>query len=186
MSERPGRRGKVTRLNSVRSRQRPRLIVLCGPSHCGKSTLARSLPGQVVSSDQVRAALGVKFSREAPRFWAVFEDLKQTALMLGGDVILDACHLSKRARWHSVQNAEGYYKILVVFDVKPSVLLARARKDRRVAIGEVRRMARDFDRPTLEEAAELGFDEVRVIEGAQIPGSNAHHKEARECTNTTR
>jgi predicted kinase len=170
-------------------KKRPNLIVLCGPSHCGKSTLAKSLPGQVISSDQIRSVLGLGFSRDDSRFWTIFDDSKRLALKLGRDVILDACHLSKRSRWHSVQNAEGYYKILVVFDIKPSILLARARKERRVPLSEVRRMTRAFDRPTLDEAEELGFDQVLVIEHKEVrrkprlPKPMVKlHKEVSKCT----
>jgi predicted kinase len=134
----------------------------------------------VVSSDQIRSVLGLDFSRDAHLLWRVFDHSKRLAMKAGGDVILDACHMSKKARRHSVENAHGYYKILVVFDTKPSVLLARARKERRLPLSEVRRMVRAFDPPTLEEAADLGFDQVQVIEEVQTHESNAHHKEVRK------
>ena len=57
----------------------PELIVLCGPSHSGKSTFARQHLGscRIVSTDRIRKELGARFVRfEAePEVWRAFTSI---------------------------------------------------------------------------------------------------------------
>ncbi len=155
------------------SHARPLLLVLCGPSHAGKSTFAaRHCRGfEVVSSDRIRRGLGTRFgdARHEPRVWEVFDRRKREALRAGRNVVLDACHLSPEARWHSVQGPNRrHQKVFVLFDVSLATVLARCRRTGRLALGEAERMWMAFQatRPTAGELRRLGIDEVHVVDEA--------------------
>jgi len=155
------------------SHARPVLLVLCGPSHAGKSTFAaRHCRGfEVVSSDRIRWGLGARFgdARAKPRVWEAFDQLKCAALRAGRNVVLDACHLSPEARWHSVQGPNRRHrKVFVLFDVALGAVLARCHRTGRLALHEAERMWRAFQatRPTAGELRRLGFDEVHAVDGA--------------------
>jgi len=151
-------------------RRQPVLLVLCGPSHAGKSTFAaRHCKGfEVVNSDRTREGLTGRCprSRREARTWEAFEQQKQEALRNGRDVVLDACHLTRRARWHSVQGPNArHHKVCTVFDLPLEAVLARCRRTGRLAPDEVERMWRAFhlSKPTADELERLGFDEVHVL-----------------------
>lgn len=151
-------------------RERPMLIVLCGPSHTGKSEFARKLPGdfKVISSDEIRKRLTDSFRRfkDESKLWNVFESLKCRALKKGHNIVLDACHISKRARWHSLQGSNAQHrKICVVFDLPLRTIREKCLKEKRMSLKEVERMWKDFqdNKPTTQELKQLGFDEVYFI-----------------------
>lgn len=153
-----------------RARHRPILHVLCGPSHAGKSTFAaQHCKGfEMVNSDRIRERLTGRYprSRREARTWEVFEQQKREALRNGCDVVLDACHLSRRARWHSVQGPnDGHRKVCTVFDLPLEAVLARCRRTGRLPLDEAERIWRAFQesKPTGEELRRLGFDEVHVL-----------------------
>jgi len=152
------------------ARHRPILHVLCGPSHAGKSTFAEQhcRGFTVVSSDRIRRGLTGRCprSRREARTWETFEQQKLEALRSGRDVVLDACHLSTRARWHSVQGPNARHrKVCIVFDLAREAILARCRRTGRVAVGEVERMWQAFQasKPAAAELRRLGFDEMHVL-----------------------
>jgi len=165
-------------MSSVRSaggesHARPVLLVLCGPSHAGKSTFAaRHCRGfVVVSSDRIRRGLGARFgdARAEPRVWEAFDRRKREALRAGRNVVLDACHLSPEARQHSVQGPNGRHRrVFVLFDVPLGMVLARCRRTRRLPPSEAKRMWQAFQasRPTAGELRRLGFDEVHAVYAA--------------------
>ena len=78
------------------ARGQPILIVLCGPSHSGKSVLAGQLCQhfQIVSSDEVRKRLTGSSApcKREEKVWRAFDSLKCKALKQGQNLILDACH----------------------------------------------------------------------------------------------
>ena len=156
-----------------KSHARPVLLVLCGPSHAGKSTFAaRHCRGfAVVSSDRIRRGLGTRFgdARAEPQVWEAFDRLKREALTAGRSVVLDACHLSPEARWHSVQGPNRRHrKGFVLFDVPLATVLARCRRTGRLGLDEAERMWRAFQasKPTADELEGLGFDKVHAVDGA--------------------
>lgn len=151
-------------------RERPVLVVLCGPSHAGKSTFARKLRDRfvVINPDKIRKRLCVDFGdpeREA-EVWGIYESMKCEALKEGRNVVLDACHMSTRARWHSLQGPNAHHrKICVVFDLPFRTIRQRWLKDKRMPLKKVERMWRDFQKskPTPEELRSQGFDEVYFV-----------------------
>ena len=74
----------------------PLLIVLSGPSHAGKSTLAKEISEvgenfQIISPDQIRKQLSVSFgdSKHEAKVWDIYESMKRKALENGHNIILD-------------------------------------------------------------------------------------------------
>jgi len=105
----------------------PFMVVLCGPSHSGKSTFAaRYCKGfNVISSDRIRKRMKKMFCRgkKEPEVWKAFYRQKRRAVRDGFDIVLDACHLTHKARTYSVEGVNGRYKrICVVFDLPWPVL----------------------------------------------------------------
>lgn len=152
------------------ARDSPVLLVLCGPSHAGKSTFAERLRSNftIVSTDEVRQQLGVGFRRwqQESEVWEAYEATKCRALKSGQNVLLDACHMSRQARWHALQGPnEHHRKICVVFDVPWRTIRERCLKAGRMPLGEARRMWRVFQgsKPTPEELKRLGFDDVHFV-----------------------
>ena len=151
-------------------RESPKLIVLCGPSHAGKTTFAQRLRDgfTIISPDGIREHLSVSFrnSKREAEAWDIYETVKCKALKEGYNVILDACHISKRARWHSLQGPNAQHrKICVVFDLPFRTIRERCLKEKRVSLEEVERMWKDFqkNKPTAKELKRQGFDEIYFI-----------------------
>ena len=154
-------------------RESPMLVVLCGPSHVGKTTFARRLSelGEnftFISSEEIRKRLSVSFgdSKHEAKAWDIYESMKCKALKEGCNVVLDACHISKRARWHALQGPNAHHKkICVVFDLPFRTIRARCLKAKRVSLKEVERMWKDFqnNKPTIAELKLQGFDEIYFI-----------------------
>ena len=150
--------------------RKPVLIVLCGPSHAGKTTFAQRLVEVgdnfvIVSPDKIRKQLSIGFqdSRYESRVWDIYESMKRKALEKGCNVVLDACHITEKARWHALQGPNQHHrKICVVFDLPLRTVLERCDKEKRVPLKEVRRMWQAFQhsKPSPEELKLQGFDEV--------------------------
>jgi len=82
------------------------------------------------------------------------------------NVVLDACHISKRARWHSLQGPNDYHvKICIVFDVPLRTIRERCLEQKRVPLNEVEQMWKGFQstKPTEDELRLQGFDEVYFV-----------------------
>lgn len=157
---------------------KPELIVLCGPSHSGKSSFAHQLPGnfRIINSDWVRRKIkgNSSCSRHEPEVWEKFNSLKCKAMKEGHNVVLDACHLSKNARRHSVEGpCSGYRKGCVVFDLSFSTIRSRCLKTKRLSLKVVTAMWHKFreTKPTPEELRRLGFDYVVFVNKEVRPWS---------------
>jgi len=156
----------------TRASPKPKLVVLCGPSHAGKSSFAGKLADTfaVVSSETIRQRLGLTFdrSRTEHNVWRVFNEEKARALAQRRSLVLDACHMSAEARWHAVQGKNGSYeKLLVLFDVPLELVLACSAVTGRLPQQEAERMWKEFQatRPTRTELEWLGFNSVYVVGG---------------------
>ncbi len=148
----------------------PVLVVLCGPSHAGKSTFSRKFQKDftVISSDKIRGELHSSFGEPEieARVWNIFESMKCKALEENRNVIIDACHISKQARWHSLQGPNRRHrKICVVFDLPFRTIRDRCLKAKRVSLNEVERMWNAFEKskPTAEDLRLEGFDEIYFV-----------------------
>jgi len=141
------------------------IVVLCGPSHSGKSTFARRFAKgfTVVSSDDVRKSPTGKseLSEHEGSVWAEFSASKRRALRAGHDIILDASHLSTRTRRHALEDVDDRYrKVCVVFDRPFHVIEKRCLRERRMSLRVVREIWKRFKKPTRQELLQEGFDEV--------------------------
>ena len=172
----PGDRQPQVKIGRRRAKQgaSPMLVVLCGPSHSGKTTFAKKLRGNftIISSDEIRGRLsksfnGAELEREV---WDAFESAKCKALKEGHNVVLDACHMSERARQHSLQGPNSHHrKICVVFDLPFRTIRERCLGEKGMSLREVERMWRDFqkDRPTRKGLKLQDFDEVCFVPHAR-------------------
>ena len=158
-------------------REPPMLVVLCGPSHVGKTTFAQRLVEvgnnfEIISPDKIRKQLSIGFqdSRYESRVWDIYESMKRKALEKGCNVVLDACHITEKARWHALQGPNQHHrKICVVFDLPWQTIRERCLSEKRVSLKEVRRMWQAFQhsKPSPEELKLHGFDAVcfMTVEG---------------------
>jgi predicted kinase len=145
----------------------PELVVLCGPSHSGKSTFANRFFGDcvIISSDKIREQFDTKFgvNRRETEVWKAFEARKRKAARDGYDIVLDACHMSDKAREHAIEGiSRRYRKRCFVFDLPLRIVWARCLKAERLPLKEVERMWRAFQdsKPSPEELKLQGFDAV--------------------------
>jgi predicted kinase len=110
-------------------------------------------------------------SEHESEVWDAFGAEKCSALEAGRSVILDACHISEKARWHSVQGPNARHrKICIVFDLPLDTVRDRCLRAKRMPIKEVEHIWRAFkeSRPTREELRRLGFDEVYFVNDISI------------------
>ena len=112
----------------------PSLIVLVGPSGSGKTTWAEAnfTPGQVVSSDALRAAVGIgehdqKASSDA---FAVLESIVDVRLKRGLVTVIDTLGLNAddRVRWRQKASAAGMPAIAIGFDTDPKTCKVRNKR----------------------------------------------------------
>lgn len=166
------RNAKAVRRAPGNTRQ---IIVLCGPSHSGKSTFARRFANgfTIISSEEIRKKLTGKLelSEHEDAVWAEFSARKRSALRAGQNIILDACHLSSRARQHALEDVDDRYrKICVVFDCPFRVIKKRCLRARRMSLAAVRKIWNQFEKPTRQELLEEGFDDVYFMSaGVVVP-----------------
>ena len=161
----------------------PLLVVLSGPSHAGKSTFSRRFQKDftVISSDKIREELQSSFGDPEieARVWNIFESTKCKALDEGRNIILDACHMSPQARWHSLQGTnERHRKICVVFELPFRTIRDRCLKAKRLPLEEAEGMWKAFQesKPTTEKLKELGFDEVYFVTTSPVHAVQAVQK----------
>jgi len=174
--------------NTAKSvRGSPILVILCGPSHAGKTTFANRLRRSnknvaVISTDEIRRRLSVRFGdpEHETKMWEIYESLKCKALKAGLNVVLDACHISERARWHALQGPNQHHrKICVVFDLPFRTIWERCLIEKRVSLKEVRRMWQAFQhsKPSPKELKLQGFDAVCFI----TIGGDCHDTSMQRC-----
>ena len=82
------------------------------------------------------------------------------------NVVLDACHMSEKARRHALQGPNARHrKVCVVFDVPLEVVRRRCLRGGRLPLREAERMWRAFrdSKPIARELRRQGFDEVHFV-----------------------
>jgi predicted kinase len=160
--------------NARAERSAPRdakqIIVLCGPSHSGKSTFARRFAGRfrIISSDEIRRDLTLtkkpEPSQNEDSVWAEFSARKRAAMRAGEHIVLDVCNLSPKARRHALEDVDaGYRKVCVVFDRPFRMLRERCLREKRISLAVVREIWQQFRKPTKQELLKQGFDEVYFV-----------------------
>jgi hypothetical protein len=96
--------------------------------------------------------------------------MKRYVFKHGDNVILDACHMSKKARRHALRDVPPKYSsICVLLDVPWKVARTRCLQSGRLPLKEVRRMWLVFQRkkPSLYELKQAGFAEVYVLKSSR-------------------
>ena len=141
----------------------PRLTVLCGLQGSGKSTYAKSLKAEVVSSDAIRKEFpGIK---NDTTFQKVYERINKL-LSEGKNVVLDATNITNKSRRQVFQNVKvPCKKICVIFNIPYNICLERVRERNKkgdehfVPEEVVENYYHSFQIPFYEE----GWDEIRFI-----------------------
>lgn len=152
----------------------PKLIVLCGPTHSGKSSFAGELKDFViVNSDSIRKEITgeYKLSDQEGLVWETFSARKSDELKNKRDIVLDACHMSSKARWHALQGADNdYRKICIVFDLPERVIERRCIRENRISLGIAKGMWKSFQKskPSEEKLKKEGFDDVYFVKNRKL------------------
>lgn len=148
------------------------IIVLCGISHSGKSTLARKLytdfpdlDYQIVNTDVIREALHGNrtiYQEDETQVWDLWNKSRQGAILNGRNIILDACHVSSQARWHALQDIDGYRSACVVLETSwPTLMKYWIAGGKRVELEYVKDMFRNcYPLPTKLMLMKEGFKKV--------------------------
>jgi len=148
----------------------PSLTVLCGPSHSGKSSFAKELKNFViVNSDNIREEITgeYKLSGQEGLVWRTFSARKSIALKNNRNIVLDACHLSPRSRWHALRGVgRNYNKICIVFDIPKRKIRERCLEEKRMRLETVMETWNAFQKskPSEKELKKEGFDTVYFLD----------------------
>ena len=149
----------------------PKIITMCGISHAGKTTkaeeIARGGNFEIINTDKIRVELhGSRemLPRDEKEVWSLFALAKSQALQAEKDIILDACHISRNARWHALNGVNSSYRKVCILLIPPlRKIRRRVRKTGRIELSKVEAMHTDFDVPTKAQLLQEGFNEVRVL-----------------------
>ena len=140
-----------------------KFMMICGPAGCGKSTFAKTLDGEVFSSDAIREELyGDASVQDNPGL--VFKKLYQrlfNCLREGGNAILDATNLYHKDRvgvLNSVHNiAPDAECVCFAFNTDYETCTARnQRRDRHVPDNVIARHLNRYEYPSMDE----GWDKI--------------------------
>jgi predicted kinase len=153
---------------------RPSLVILCGPSACGKSTFARKhfRPTQVLSSDWARAMVcdderDQRFNSQA---FDLVHFLVNQRLGLNRLCVLDSTALTAPARKDLLALARKNQvpTTLVVFPVPLETCVARDEKrERSVGRAVIERQYQNFEL-ALNSIRQEGFDQVVELQDADL------------------
>jgi len=156
----------------------PSLVLLIGAAGAGKSTFAarQFAPGEVLSSDALRAAIGRGEADQAatsPAFAALHRQMMRR-LQRGELTVVDATNVERHARRALVRRAHaaGVPAVAIVLDLPEEVVLARnaTRRERVVNPDVVRhhlgRLRGAIDRGALESEGYAAI--YRIREPAEV------------------
>jgi protein phosphatase len=145
---------------------RPSIVVLCGPSACGKSTFAKRhfRPTQIISSDWARALVcdderDQRFSTQA---FALVQFLVEQRLTLNRLCVVDSTALTNQARKDLLNLAQRCQvpTTLLLFNVPLETCVARDEKrERSVGRAVLERQYENFER-SKDAIRQEGFGQV--------------------------
>ena len=139
------------------------IIVLCGTSKSGKTTYRNSIKNKytIINSDTIRLQLTgtTALTNKENEVWSIFNSQKKLALSKEENIILDACHITPQARWHAIQDTNGYIKICILFDISLKTIKERTKEKWAIDMWKI------FNRskPNKIELLREGFDKVVII-----------------------
>jgi alkanesulfonate monooxygenase SsuD/methylene tetrahydromethanopterin reductase-like flavin-dependent oxidoreductase (luciferase family)/predicted kinase len=169
----------------------PALVWLVGPAGSGKSTWAseRFRPGEIVSSDALRAAVGTgehDLDASADAF-AALELIAAARLQRTLTTVIDTLGFDGdlRARLRDRAVARGMAFVAVVFDTNEEVCRARnAARDRsvpsKVLTSQFHRYRQVREQLAAEKGSVVVAGEADVVEPSHAPGSAAARSRQRE------
>jgi len=147
-------------------KKRPVLTLMCGLPRSGKSTWIEKNKKKndvVVCPDEIRSDLfGHIFHNPAePMIWSITEYFIQSLMKQKINIILDACNLtSARNRWTDLAKDNGYKVNLIILDTSLEECIKRNKKDNKIPLNVLKRMASFFDVNSLLKYSKNSFDKI--------------------------
>lgn len=152
---------------------RPSIVILCGPSACGKSTFAKThfRPTQIVSSDYARALVcdderDQRFNAQA---FDLVHYLVETRLTLNRLCVVDSTALTAQARKDLVNLARKcqVQTTLIIFTVPLAICIERdAKREKPVGQAVIERRYENFE-ASRDSIREEGFDQIVEFNGSE-------------------
>lgn len=150
---------------------RPSIVILCGPSACGKSTFAKThfRPTQIVSSDYARALVcdderDQRFNAQA---FALVHYLVEARLTLNRLCVVDSTALTAQARKDLINLAKKcqVQTTLIIFTAPLETCIERdAKREKPVGQAVIERQYQMFE-ASKDFLREEGFDQVFEFNG---------------------
>ena len=154
--------------------RRGTLVVLCGISGCGKSSLAARnfVPTQIVSSDECRALISDNPANQwaSGRAFALLHFLVDQRLGFKRTTVVDSTALTRSARTALLKIARRNRArtMLVCLDMPIEVCLQRdAERERMVGEEVIRRQAEQFEH-ALRDVQDEAWDQIVVLSAEEI------------------
>ena len=152
------------------------LYVLIGLPGSGKSTYAKTLEGNLVSSDEYREKTTVDSSHQSANdkvFKQLYSDIRET-MKTGEDCIFDATNCTYKSRTRILELALKYKYFataIVVYQPIDKCIAWDTLRSRSVGSDVIWKYAKSFQFPQYEE----GFDSIRIVrpDCAQLPYGKA-------------
>ncbi len=169
----------------------PSVVVLIGPSGAGKSTWAarRFEPAEIVSSDELRAAVGIDEydQRASTDAFAVLHDIVARRMRRKLTTVIDTLGFNRddRLRWIQQAGEAGLPAYAVVFNTEPKVCRARNRERARPVPAKVLTSQITRYAETLPELAGEGYiavveagDPIRIVNRSMAGATAAAARQA--------
>lgn len=137
--------------------------MLGGIPGSGKSTIAKDLPGFIVSTDSIRKFLWDDESvvKHDKLVFEIAENMMKYMLSLGNDVIFDATNLTMERRMKYIRLAKnlGAHVTVHWIDCPIADAIGRnARRDRKVPVPVIKALYKSLQPPAISE----GMDKIKI------------------------
>lgn len=139
------------------------LHILTGIPGSGKSTIARSIPGHVVSTDNIRKFLwqDESITSHDKLVFQLADCIMNYLLRRGQDVIFDATNVSAVRRKKYINLAKSHKAKVILHWVNVPVDTAIERnlkRQRKVPVRVIRALNKSFQEPKIKE----GLDQIKI------------------------